>query len=187
VLGLAGHGALFDGSAPRDRKIGAVDINDLLPGIFATLASAGLIALVAFMMPAVRWSRQLAREVGILGGLPDGDERNAWEKRVVAHARRLRLFQEVMPWMDKVFPWFPVILFVGSIAWAILDPRQIDGFLAEGPFAICIALAALVSVVLYIVTGVMGLSPSGKSGEDHARRRGLLADEASRRSTDTKS
>jgi hypothetical protein len=175
----AGHGYLFDEGCVCERKIGAVGFIDLLPGIFATLASAGIIALVAFMMPAVRWSRQLAREVGILGGLPDGEERDAWEKRVLAHAQRLRLFQDVMPRWDKVFPWIPVFLFIGCITWAILDPRQIDGIVAEGPIMIPLSLAALLNVGLFIMTGVLGLSPNGRSAEDIARQRGLLANEAS--------
>lgn len=154
-----------------------MDFNDLLPGIFAALAPAGIIALLAYMMPAVRWPRQLARDVGILGGLPEGPERDAWEKRVVAHARRLRQFQDVLPWMDRVYPWFSVFLFVGCIVWVILDPRQIDGVVAEGPFLFCIIAATFLSVGLFAVTGVMGISPTGKSAEDIARQRGLLADE----------
>ena len=157
----------------------AVDLSNLLPGIFATLASASIIALVASMMPTVRWSRQLVREVGILGGLPDGEERAAWEKRVLAHALRLRLFQEAMPLRHKVFPWILVFFFIASITWLILDPRQIDGFVAEGPIMIPFSLMALVSFGLYIVTGVLGLSPNGKSAEDIARQRGLLTDQAS--------
>ena len=160
------------------RKIGAVDLTDLLPGIIATLASAGIIALVAYMMPAVRWPRQLARDVGIFGGLPDGPERDAWEKRVVTHARRLRLFQDVLPWMDRVYPWISVFLFAGCIVWLVLDPRQIDAVVAEGPFLFCIIAATVVSVGHFVVTGVLGISPSGKSAEDIARQRGLLADEA---------
>jgi hypothetical protein len=160
------------------RKIGVVDFSEQLPGIFATLASAGIIALLAYMMPAVRWPRQLARDVGILAGLPDGLERDAWEKRVVAHAQRLRLFQDVMPWMDRVYPWFSVFFFIGGIAWVVLDPRQIDGVVAEGPFIYFIIAAVFLSTGAFAVTGVMGISPSGKSGEDIARRRGLLGGEA---------
>jgi hypothetical protein len=155
-----------------------VDFKHLLPGIFATLAPAGIIALLAYMMPAVRWPRQLARDVGILGGLPDGPERDAWEKRVVAHARRLRLFQDVLPWMDRVYPWISVFLFIGCVVWVILDPRQIEGVIAEGPFIFCLIAAALLGVGTFGVTGVLGISPSGKSAEDIARQRGLLADEA---------
>jgi hypothetical protein len=162
---------------PVNRKIGAVDVTDLLPGIIATLASAGIIALLAYMMPGVRWPRQLTRDVGILGGLPDGPERRAWEKRVLAHAQRLRFFQDVVPRKDKVLPWIPVFIFIGCIVWAILDPAQIDGLLAEGPFAICIGAAALIGTGGYGVYSVIGRSPSGKSGEDHARERGLLASE----------
>jgi hypothetical protein len=140
VLELSRHVDLPAEDCSCDRKIGCVNLTDLLPGIFVTLASAGIIALAASMMPAVRWSRQLVREVGILAGLPDGKERNAWEERVLAHAQRLRLFQDVMPLRHKVFPWIPVFLFIGSITWAILDPRQIDGVIAEGPIMIPLGL-----------------------------------------------
>lgn len=155
----------------------AVDLSDLVPGILATVTSAAIIALVAFMMPAVRWSRQLSREVAILGGLPQGPERDAWEKRILEHARRLRLFQDQMPYRHKVLPWMPVFLFIGAVTLAIVDPRQVEGIIAEGPIMIPLILIALLNVGLFIVTGVLGVSTSGKSAEDFARERGSLADE----------
>ena len=156
-----------------------MDLSDLLPGIAATLASTGIIALVAFMMPSVRWTRQLARDVGILTGLPVGDERDAWEERVIAHAQRLRLFRDEMPSYQKVYPWVPVFLLIGSIGLAILDPRQIDGLIAEGPVIFFIGLAAFLGTVRVFVTGVQGLTTTGKSAEDLVRLRGTLANEAS--------
>lgn len=41
------------------------------------------------------------------------------------------------------------------------------------------SLAALLSLYIFGVSGMRGISPSGKSGEDFARERGLLADESS--------
>ncbi|GAA2227758.1 hypothetical protein N1031_02760 [Herbiconiux moechotypicola] len=155
-----------------------MDFAELTRGVLATLASAGIIALVALMMPAVRWSRQLAREVSIVNGLPKGEERTAWEERVNAHARRLRLFNEVMPLRHKITPWVPVLLFVGSVVWLILDPRQIDGVIAEGPIMIPFALMALLSTGVFVMTGVLGLTPNARSAEDLARQRGLVVDEA---------
>lgn len=153
-----------------------MDFADLVPGIVATLASTGIVAMAAIMMPSVRWSRQLAREVNILGGLPKGAERNAWEARVESHARRLRLFQEVMPVRHKIFPWVSIALFVFLIVWAILDPRQIQGVIAEGPIMIPFTLMAVLNFVLFLMTGVLGLTAEGRSAEDIARRRGLLDD-----------
>ncbi|NQX34712.1 hypothetical protein [Herbiconiux sp. VKM Ac-2851] len=153
-----------------------MDLAELIPGVLATIASAGIVGLVAFMMPSVRWSRQLGREVSILGGLPAGDERDAWEARVVAHAQRLRLFNDVMPLRYKVTPWVPVFLFVGSVIWAILDPRQIEGVIAEGPIMIPFSLMALLSFGVFTMTGVLGLTPNARSAEDLARQRGLLTD-----------
>jgi len=153
-----------------------VDFAELTRGVFATLASAGIVALVSLMMPAVRWSRQLAREISILSGLPSGNERNAWESRVVAHAQRLRLFNEVMPLRYKIIPWVPVFLFVGSVVLAILDPRQIDSLVAEGPIMIPFSAMALLSTGVFVMTGVLGLTPNARSAEDLARQRGLLID-----------
>jgi hypothetical protein len=109
-----------------------------------------------------------------LGGLPDGDERDAWEARIVAHAQGLRLFQEVMPLMNKVYPWIPVFLFVGATTLAIFDPRQIDAMFAEGPIMIPLSPIALPTFGIFGVTGVLGLTPEGKSAEGIARQRGLL-------------
>lgn len=156
-----------------------VDIANWLPGILATLASAGIVALAAYMMPGVRWARHLARDVSILNALPEGDERTAWETRAVQHARRLRFFQDYMPTGLKVSTWLPVGLFVGLIAWAIIDPRQIDGVIAEGPIMIPFVLMAVLNVVLFVMTGVLGLTPEGRSAEELAIRRGLLSRERS--------
>lgn len=154
-----------------------MDFAELMPGIFATLASTSIIALAAFMMPGVRWARRLAREVSILSGLPEGEERTAWETRAVQHARQLRLFQEFMPVRHKFLPWIPVGMFVGLVVWAILDSRQIEGVVAEGPIMIPFTLMAILNVVVFGVTGVAGLTVDGRSAEDLARRRGLLTDE----------
>ena len=157
-----------------------MNIADQLPGIFAALMTAGVLSLVAYMMPSVRWSRQLAREVEILGGLPEGAEREAWEKRVVEHAERLRLFQDVMPRRHKILPWVPVTMFVTATVLAILDPRQLDAVVAEGPIMIGISAMAILSVGLFIVTAVLGLSTSGKTAkEEYERRHRRLAAEDS--------
>lgn len=151
-----------------------MDFAALAPGVIATLISTGILALATALMPGVRWSRQLAREVNILSGLPEGDERAAWEERVVAHARRLRLFQDFIPTWNKVLSWFPVALFVSAVALMIADPRQLETVIAEGPVMISLSIAALIGTASFFMTAVLGLRTDGKSGEDIARERGAL-------------
>lgn len=71
-----------------------------------------------------------------------------------------------------------MVLLIGSTTLAILDPRQIDGLVAEGPVVIFIGLAALLGTGGLFVTGVLGLTSSGRSSEDLVRQREALAGEA---------
>jgi hypothetical protein len=147
-----------------------VNLIALIPGVLATLASAGALALLAAMTPSIRWSRQLAREVSILSGLAEGEERQAWERRVQAHARRLRLYHELIPRWQKIVPWVVLVPFVALVVLVIVDPRQIDAFVQEGPSIIFLILAGLIGVGMYTMTGVLGLDLEGHSGEALAAR-----------------
>lgn len=145
-----------------------MNLLDFIPGVLATLATTGVIALVAAMLPGPRWSRQLARETAIYGALPEGGEREAWERRVLDHARRLRLFEDFMPLRHKIFPWVPVTVLLALMVWLIIDPQQWDGLLAEGPIMVPFSLMALISAGSFVMTGVLGLTPNGRSAEHFA-------------------
>lgn len=122
-----------------------MDVNDLRWILALPFASAALLAVLPFFAPPVRWTRRLKNDIEIWKGLPEGEEKEQFEKAVRLIARRLHAYRFDVRRIDKVFPWAGTVLFALAVGSAAMW-----GFAVDGP-------ADWILVVLGFFTGLLSI------------------------------
>lgn len=87
--------------------------------LVVSLVSLSMLALLRLLTPDVRWARKLKHEGEIAGALPPGDERDKWERRVVAQAERLRIYRESVRFWDQFWAWGALVIMALLILTAL--------------------------------------------------------------------
>lgn len=141
-----------------------MDFSSVLPGLVGTLVSAGSLFLLGWVYPSTRWTRRIKRDIAIMSGLPEGEERREWEFGVSALARRLRLYEKHVPVWHKVYPFSLAILYGVMIAWFIADEPSRNALLAETP-AFILGIGSLVGSIGYLYVAIAGGDMHGRSPE----------------------
>lgn len=132
-----------------------MDFSGVLPGLIGALVSAATLGLAAWAFPSTRWARQLKRDIEILGGLPEGHERDQWQAKVVKLARRLRAYEKYVPIWQRVAP-FVMAIYMGVIIGCFLAYSEVrDALFAEMP-AFILGVAALVGITGYLWVAILG-------------------------------
>jgi hypothetical protein len=105
-----------------------VDLTGFLTAILSGIAAVMVAAIANTLLPGVRWSRWLKRDLDIYNGLPEGFEKDLWREDVEWQAERLRRYTVQHPWWAKLGGWILVMLaifvavtFLLALAFAILD------------------------------------------------------------------
>ncbi|MWV58221.1 hypothetical protein [Rathayibacter sp. VKM Ac-2754] len=125
----------------------AETVNAFLPLLSIPLFTAAVVALVPIAIPTIRWNRRLKNELAVLKDLPDGEQKDRFERRIVAQAKRLNDYHELIPIHEKVLTWVSVPVFVGLTTITAL---QWDAF---GEFSILDnLLTALVILIGFAAT-----------------------------------
>lgn len=154
-----------------------MDLTEALPGIVGTLVSAGSLALLAWVYPGTRWARRLKRDIDILGGLPPGDERTEWQRRVDVLARHLRLYEEYVPRWQKITPFAMAIVWGVLVAIFVVDETNRNALIAETP-AFIIGIGNFLLTIVYVANAMAGTDLGGRSPESLAKK-GRRSPEAS--------
>lgn len=105
-----------------------MDLTGFLTAILSGIAAVMVAAIANTLLPGVRWSRWLKRDLDIYNGLPEGFEKDLWREDVEWQAERLRRYTVQHPWWAKLGGWILVMLaifvavtFLLALAFAILD------------------------------------------------------------------
>lgn len=133
----------------------------ILPSVVGTLLTAGALTLLAWIFPSTRWTRQLKRDITILGGLQDGPEREAWQKNVDALARRLRAYEKFVPLWQRVVPFALTAFWGVLVTLFILVPENRDAAFAEMP-AFIMGIGGLMLTIVYFVIAIRGGDMGGR-------------------------
>jgi hypothetical protein len=132
-----------------------MDFSGVLPGLIGALASAATFGLAAWVFPSSRWTRQLKRDIEILGGLPPGPERDRWQAKIVVLARRLRAYEKFVPMWQRVAP-FVVALYTGAlVGGTIALPEVRDALFEEVPIVI-LGIGSLIGVSGFLYVAIRG-------------------------------
>lgn len=154
----------------------SMDFSDVIPTLVGALVTTGIVALTALAYPGVRWARRIKRDIEIVGGLPDGSpEREIWQAKVTALARRLRAYETYVPLMHRVLPFVWAVIWGVLITCFIVYPNLRDALLAEMP-AFIMGIAGLVGATGYLSIAIMGGDLRGRDPD------ALLAREEARAS-----
>ncbi|WP_146084401.1 hypothetical protein [Rathayibacter sp. AY1C1] len=91
----------------------AETVDAILPLLSIPLFTATVVALVPIAIPTIRWNRRLKNELAVLKDLPEGEQKDRFERRVVEQAKRLNDYHELIPVHEKILTWVSVPVFVG--------------------------------------------------------------------------
>lgn len=135
-----------------------------------------LIALAQFYDPSTRWSRRLKGDLAVLGGLPEGNERDRWEESVEWQALRLRQYRTAFVGRTLLVKWGAVTLVGGLIFGLILWPPFGDPWGPADWILIGIGLIDTLLIGLFISAGydLAGRTPAeimrSRRVREHDRR-----------------
>lgn len=137
-----------------------MDIASILTALLTTAAVAALTLMVRSLVPSVRWSRQLERDIAILGGLDDGPEREMWSASVDRQARRLRKYREETPRWDKVIPVLAVAGLVVSVLTFGFNELGRLVFMRDAALMVPLAIVAVLATAYFVIHFVRGRDSS---------------------------
>jgi hypothetical protein len=140
--------------------------------ITPALITGFLVALAQFYDPPTRWSRRLKGDLAILGGLPEGKERERWQESVEWQALRLRQYRTAFVGGTLLMKWGTVTFLGVAIFGLVLWPPFGDGW---GPTDwILIGLGVVNSLLIGTFISA-GYDLGGRSPVDIMRARRVRA------------
>jgi hypothetical protein len=98
----------------------AVDVSKWLVSPALVIAAMWLGAQL--YEPTLRWGRRLRRDQAFGAGIPEGDEKNAWNRMNVELARRLRLYRLAMTTKRRIGKYIALVYISFTVLVTVVFP-----------------------------------------------------------------
>jgi hypothetical protein len=133
-----------------------------------TLITGALLALARFFDPPTRWARRLRSDISIVGGLPDGSEKQVWQASIDKQAMRLREYRRAFVGWTLFWKWVVVAFVAVAVFGLILYPpiNEPGDPIPYGPFDYMMMFLGLLACVTYVVAVSTGNDFLGRSPRD---------------------
>lgn len=123
-----------------------------------TLITGAILALARFFDPPTRWARRLKSDISIMGGLPEGTEKQVWQVSIDKQATRLREYRRAFVGWTLFWKWavvaFVAVALFGLILYPPINEPGEPATFGPGDWALILpGLFACATYVVAVSTG----------------------------------